>query len=83
MRPAFYSAEERAGTGRTGPRAELVLYAFIRTTVMLSPELMRAAKARAAERGETFKDLLTRAVRKELGVPKARDRRLASPADAP
>ncbi len=34
---------------------------------MLPPELLRAAKARAAQRGETLKALLTRAVESELG----------------
>lgn len=43
----------------------------MRTTVMLPPELMRAAKARAAQRGETLKTLLTRAVHNELGRAKA------------
>jgi len=32
---------------------------------------MRAAKARAAERGESLKDLVNRAVAHELGVPSA------------
>jgi hypothetical protein len=39
----------------------------MRTTVVLPPELMRAAKARAAERGETLTALLKRAVQNELG----------------
>lgn len=39
----------------------------MRTTVMLPPDLLRAAKARAAQRGETFKSLLTRALETELG----------------
>lgn len=34
---------------------------------MLPPDLMREAKARSAERGETLKALLTRAVEAELG----------------
>lgn len=33
--------------------------------------LMRAAKARAAERGESLKDLVNRAVARELGMPSA------------
>jgi len=41
----------------------------MRTTVMLPPKLLRAAKARAAERGETLKALLTRALENELGRP--------------
>lgn len=39
----------------------------MRTTVELPPALLRAAKARSAERGETLKALLTRAVAAELG----------------
>jgi hypothetical protein len=34
----------------------------MRTTVELPPHVMRAAKARSAERGESLKTLLTRAV---------------------
>lgn len=44
----------------------------MRTTVMLSPELMRAAKARSAERGESLKSLLARAIAAELAVSSAR-----------
>ncbi len=39
----------------------------MRTTVELPPTLLRAAKARAAERGEALKTLFTRAVTHELG----------------
>ena len=39
----------------------------MRTTVELPPELMRAAKARAAEQGESLKDWFTSAVSKALG----------------
>ena len=39
----------------------------MRTTVELPPSLLRQAKARAAQRGETLKTLLTRAVATELG----------------
>lgn len=35
---------------------------------------MRAAKTRAAERGESLKELFTRAVVHELGLPAARSR---------
>jgi hypothetical protein len=35
----------------------------------MPPTLMRAAKARAAEQGESLKDLVTRAVAHELGLP--------------
>ena len=41
----------------------------MRTTVDLPPTLMRAAKARAAEGGETLKDLVNRAVAREVGLP--------------
>jgi hypothetical protein len=41
----------------------------MRTTVDMPTELMQAAKVRAAERGETLKDLVTRAVAQELRVP--------------
>jgi hypothetical protein len=44
----------------------------MRTTVELAPDLLRAAKARSAERGESLKALLTRAVEAELGNPPAR-----------
>jgi hypothetical protein len=39
----------------------------MRTTVELPPALLRAAKAQSAERGESLKRLLTRAVAAELG----------------
>ena len=38
----------------------------MRTTVELPPDLLRAAKARSAESGESLKSLLTRAVAAEL-----------------
>jgi hypothetical protein len=41
----------------------------MRTTIDLPPILMRAAKARAAEEGETLKDLVNRAVAREVGLP--------------
>jgi hypothetical protein len=41
----------------------------MRTTIDLPPALMRAAKARAAEEGESLKDLVNRAVAHEVGVP--------------
>ena len=44
--------------------------------------LMRAAKARAAERGESLKDLVNRALAHELGlpsVPKRKTGRVALP----
>ena len=39
----------------------------MRTTIMFEPELMRSAKAKSAERGESLKALMTRAVEAELG----------------
>jgi hypothetical protein len=44
----------------------------MRTTVELPPDLMRAAKARSAESGESLKALLTRAVAAELGTSAVR-----------
>jgi hypothetical protein len=41
----------------------------MRTTIDLSPNLMRAAKSRAAEQGESLKDLVNRAVAREVGLP--------------
>jgi hypothetical protein len=46
----------------------------MRTTVELPPDLMRAAKARSAERGESLKSLLTRAVEAELQAVASRTR---------
>ena len=44
----------------------------MRTTVDLPFDLMRAAKSRAAERGESLKDLFARAIAHELGLPTGR-----------
>lgn len=41
----------------------------MRTTIDMPPALMRAAKARAAEQGESLKDLVNRAVAHEIGLP--------------
>jgi hypothetical protein len=41
----------------------------MRTTSDMPPSLMRAAKARAAEHGESLKDLVNRAVAHEVGLP--------------
>ena len=41
----------------------------MRTTIDMPDALMRAAKARAAERGESLKDLMNRALAHELGLP--------------
>ena len=41
----------------------------MRTSIDMPPTLMRAAKARAAERGESLKDLVNRAVAHEVGLP--------------
>ena len=46
----------------------------MRTTVELPPPLLRAAKARAAERGDALKTLFTRAVTRELGQSAKTDR---------
>ena len=43
----------------------------MRTTIDMPPTLMRAAKARAAEQGEPLKDLVSRAVAREAGLPVA------------
>jgi hypothetical protein len=52
----------------------------------MPPTLMRAAKARAAERGESLKDLVNRAVAHELGLssaPKAKAGRVTLPLIGP
>jgi hypothetical protein len=41
----------------------------MRTTIDLPTALMRAAKARAAEQGESLKELVNRAVAHEVGLP--------------
>lgn len=41
----------------------------MRTTIDMPPSLMRAAKIRATERGESLKDLVNRAVAHEVGLP--------------
>ena len=41
----------------------------MRTTIDMPTTLMRAAKARAAEHGESLKDLVNRAVAHEIGLP--------------
>jgi hypothetical protein len=41
----------------------------MRTTIDMPDAVMRAAKARAAEHGESLKDLVTRALVHELGLP--------------
>jgi len=53
----------------------------MRTTVELPSDLLRAAKARAAERGEALKTLFVRAVSRELGrsASGARDEPVAWP----
>jgi hypothetical protein len=40
----------------------------MRTSVDLPADLMQAAKMRAAKRGETLKDLFTRAIAHEVGL---------------
>jgi len=49
----------------------------MRTTVELPADLLRAAKARSAESGESLKSLLTRAVAAELQVASIRGGRKA------
>ena len=41
----------------------------MRTTIDMPPTLMRAAKARAAEEGESLKDLVNRAIAREVSLP--------------
>jgi hypothetical protein len=58
----------------------------MRTTIDMPPTLMRAAKARAAEHGESLKDLVNRAVAHEVGLPstpKGKTGRVALPLIAP
>jgi hypothetical protein len=43
----------------------------MRTTIDMPNPLLRAAKSQAAERGESLKDLINRAVAHELGFPSA------------
>jgi hypothetical protein len=47
----------------------------MRTTIDMPDALMRAAKARAAEHGESLKDLVNRALAHELGLPSAPKRK--------
>lgn len=47
----------------------------MRTTIEVPDGLMRAAKARAAEHGESLKDLVNRALARELGLPSAPKRK--------
>jgi hypothetical protein len=47
----------------------------MRTTIDMPDVLMRAAKARAAEHGESLKDLVNRALARELGLPSAPQRK--------
>jgi plasmid stability protein len=47
----------------------------MRTTVDVPDALMRAAKARAAEHGESLKDLVNRALTHELGLPSGPQRK--------
>ncbi|HEY0934594.1 MAG TPA: hypothetical protein VGD91_12725 [Trebonia sp.] len=54
----------------------------MRTTIDMPDVLMRAAKTRAAEHGESLKDLVNRALAYELGlpsVPKRKTGRVALP----
>jgi len=52
----------------------------VRTTVVLPPELLRAAKVRASQQGETLKELITRAVDREVAErPRSGNRKLVLP----
>ena len=54
----------------------------MRTTIDMPQALMRAAKARAAEHGESLKDLVNRAVAHEVGLssaPKGKTGRVTLP----
>lgn len=44
-------------------------YVFMRTTVDLPDELMRKAKMRSAERGESLKEMFVRIVEREVSSP--------------
>ncbi len=48
----------------------------MRTTIDMPDVLMRAAKARAAEHGESLKDLVNRALAHELGLPSVPKRKM-------
>jgi hypothetical protein len=47
----------------------------MRTTIDMPDALMRAAEARAAEHGESLKDLVNRAIAHELGLPSGATRK--------
>jgi hypothetical protein len=47
----------------------------MRTTIDMPDPLMRAANARAAEHGESLKELVNRALVHELGLPSALNRK--------
>jgi hypothetical protein len=51
----------------------------MRTTIVLPPELLRQAKVRAAQRGESLKSFMTRAVEAELGRRGERTTRVVLP----
>ena len=61
----------RPSASRLTVPSSLCFYAFMRTTIEFAPALIRAAKARSAERGESLKAFLTRAVAAELGIGRA------------
>jgi hypothetical protein len=79
VRSCPFQPGRRCGECRAGPSPRdltpwrhlhvLMLIAFMRTTIDMPPALMRAAKARAAEHGESLKDLVNRAVAHEVGLP--------------
>ena len=54
----------------------------MRTTIDMPPALLRAAKVRAAEQGESLTDLINRAIAREIGMaaaPEGRSGRVAMP----
>ena len=55
----------------------------MRTTVDLPPNLLRQAKARAGARGESLKELFTRAVQLELGQARLEAPALSSRLELP
>ncbi len=51
----------------------------MRTTIDLPDDLLRALKVQAATRGESLKDVVTRAVSREIARNQAERRRVALP----
>jgi plasmid stability protein len=51
----------------------------MRTTVDIDDDVLRTAKVRAAEHGESLKTLIERAVRREVGEPRSPGQRVRLP----